>query len=461
VIPALETALAEMPNSVDAEQAVLGACLISRSAIDRVRLMLRSQDFYVPAHVRIFAAMEVLADSGKPVDTLSLTEELRTRGQLAGIGGIAYILTLNESVPTAAHAEYYAETVQKKATRRGLIEAAGAIAALGRDGGQEEDDICEQAEQLVYAARRKSRGTQFVPTGTMGEAMLARFTSPAPEQVPYPTGLRGLDFHLHGWQPGSFNVIVGDSGMGKTQFLCFTALAAAAAGVPVAIFSLEMPKEEIYTRMTAMLSGVDSARLLQGRVRPFELEPVCRAIGQLDSLGIEINDGRDGRGVLEVRSQAREWMRRRDRGLILLDHLHEMDHPPRMDNPVQAVTHNAKGLKSMARELGIPVAALAQVNRGPDKRENHRPRKGDIRDSQMVVAEADVILGLYREGFYQCREASEESPEMVREDWPAEAEIIGLKHRGGQEFSRKVWFDGPTGNFYEQDPRHDTEGGRG
>jgi replicative DNA helicase len=167
---------------------------------------------------------------------------------------------------------------------------------------------------------------------------------------------------------------------------------------------------------------------------------------------IEINDARDGKGVLEIRSQAREWMRGKECGLIFIDHFQCIDPPPRVENPVQAATRNAKGLKSMARELNVPVIALSQVSRKVSEREDHRPRLSDIRDSQMIVAESDVILGLYRKGYYEVREATDEDASTVAESWPAEAEILGLKHRGGQEFSRKVWFDGPTGRFYEEHP---------
>lgn len=432
------------PQSIEAEQAALGAALMSRTAVERVLEILERDDFYLEAHRRIFDAIASLAERDLPSDVFTVPEELRRREHLEAVGGLAYINTLADSVPTAAHVEYYARRVQEKATLRKLIEAAADIIGMAHAEEEEVGDIVDAAEQRIFAVAQRRLRRAFVPIRpvlleTMERIELLRASDT--RLTGMPTGFARLDQMTSGLQGGDMIIVAGRPSMGKTSLaLAFGIHAARLGGQPVALFSLEMSKEQLAHRMICSEARVDGMRLRTGYLRTdldgveSDIVKVARAVGRLGDLPIYIDDSPDI-SVLEMRAKCRRLQSEHGLGMIVVDYLQLIRGHGRPENRNQEISLIARGLKSMARELNVPVVALSQLSRGVERREDKRPMLSDLRESGSIEAEADLVMMLYRSRYYgrdgDPSEAGEDTAPPPGQELVETAELILAKHRNG------------------------------
>jgi replicative DNA helicase len=427
------------PQSLDAEQATLGAALISRTAVERVLEMLTRDDFYLEAHRKIFDAIAHLSERDITPDTLTLPEELRRRGQLDSIGGMAYIFTLAESVPTAAHVEYYARTVQEKSTLRKLIHASNEIIAMAHDQEEEVDHIVDNAERLIFAVAQRRASQGFVPIRpVLLEAMerLEQVRASDSRLTGTPTGFTPLDQMTSGLQGGDMVIVAGRPSMGKTSLALAFAVNSAIEGGTVAIFSLEMSKEQLAHRMICSEAKVDGMRLRTGFLRTNTQDEesdwtrLGRAIGRLGDLPIYLDDSSDI-SVLEMRAKCRRLKSEHGLALVVVDYLQLIRAHGRQENRNQEISIIARSLKAMARELDCPVVALSQLSRGVERREDKRPMLSDLRESGSIEAEADIVMMLYRSRYYNRDGEDGATEPPPGQEWLEEAELIVAKHRNG------------------------------
>jgi replicative DNA helicase len=429
------------PQSIDAEQAVLGSALISRTAVERLLEILERDDFYLEAHRKIYDVIAHLAGRDHPVDTLTVPEELRKREQLEAVGGIAYILTLAESVPTASHVEYYARIVSEKSTLRKLISAAGDITAMAYEQEQEVDDIVDASERLIFGVAQRRVNQGFAPIRPiLLDAMERLETVRANDSriTGVPTGFTVLDQMTAGFQPGDLIIVAGRPSMGKTSLcLAFAVNVADLAQLPVAVFSLEMSKEQLAHRMICAEGKVDGMRLRTGFLRTHGDEEesdwtrLGRAIGRLGEMPIFIDDSSDV-SVLEMRAKCRRLKSEHGLGLVVIDYLQLIAGHGKTENRNQEISTIARSLKSMARELNVPVIALSQLSRNVERREDKRPMLSDLRESGAIEAEADLVMMLYRSRYYNRDEDGDGMAEPPPgQEWIEESEVIVAKHRNG------------------------------
>jgi replicative DNA helicase len=426
------------PQSLDAEQATLGAALISRSAVERVLEMLERDDFYLEAHRKIFDTLAYLSERDQPADLLTVTEELRRRAQLETVGGIAYISSLLESVPTAAHVEYYARTVAEKSTLRKLIDASSEIISIAHRQEDEVDHIVDQAERLIFAVaqRRVNQGfTHIRPVVLDALERLETVRASDSRLTGVPMGFASLDQMTSGLQAGDLIIVAGRPSMGKTSLaLAFGVNTASQADVPVALFSLEMSKEQLAHRMICSEAKVDGMRLRTGFLRTNTQDDesdwtrLGRAIGRLGDLPIYIDDSSDI-SVLDMRAKCRRLKSEHGLGLVVVDYLQLIRGHGRQENRNQEISVIARALKGMARELEVPVVALSQLSRNVERREDKRPMLSDLRESGSIEAEADIVMMLYRSRYYNREEEAAEPP--PGQEWLEESEVIVAKHRNG------------------------------
>jgi len=418
----------------------LGAALISRTAVERVLEILEREDFYLEAHRKIFDVVAHLAARDNPVDTLTVPEELKRREQLEAVGGIAYVLTLAESVPTAAHVEYYARIVSEKSTLRKLIGAAGEITGMAYEQEQDVSDVVDAAERLVFAVaqRRVNQGFASIRPVLL-DAMERLETVRANDSrlTGVPTGFAVLDQMTAGFQAGDLIIVAGRPSMGKTSLcLAFATNVAELGKTPVAVFSLEMSKEQLAHRMICAEGKVDGMRLRTGFLRTHGDEDesdwtrLGRAVGRLGEMPIFIDDASDIT-VLEMRAKCRRLKSEHGLGMIVIDYLQLISGHGKNENRNQEISVIARSLKGMARELEVPVIALSQLSRNVERREDKRPMLSDLRESGSIEAEADIVMMLYRSRYYNRDDGDGTAEPPPGQEWLEESEIIVAKHRNG------------------------------
>lgn len=414
------------PQDVNAEQCVLGAMLLAPHVVGDVLEKLTAADFYRPEHVTIFNAITGRHDRGEPTDAAILAATLDTAGTLIRVGGAPYLHTLVEAVPTAANAGYYAQIVAERAVLRRLVEAGTRIAQLGYGTGvegREVDDLVDLAQQVVLditAARRRDDFTAF-----------ADLLQPAMDEIEaagrddagrgVPTGFIDLDRLLNGLHPGQLIVVGGRPGLGKSTVSAgdFVRSAAIRHGMPTAVFSLEMSKVEIVTRLLSAEARVPLHRLRSGQLSDEDWSRLARRMGEIAQAPLFIDDT-PNLSVAEIRAKARRLKRLHDLRLIVVDYLGLMSSPKRAESRQQEVSYLSRGLKLLAKEVECPVVAAHQLNRGPEQRTNKRPQLSDLRESGAIEQDADVVILLHRDDYYD-----DESPRA------GEADFIVAKHRNG------------------------------
>lgn len=410
------------PQSLEAERSVLGAIMLDREALLTVLEILKLEDFYREAHRIIYRVILDLNERREAVDLLTVTEELRRRGELEIVGGAAYLTSLTGDVPSVANAGYYARLVAQKATLRALVQAAGRITEMAMDEANEVDQILDEAERLIFEVSGGRSRSGFVPIKEVllqTFEQLERLNAHKGEVTGVPT-FHDLDRLLSGLQPSDLIVCAARPGMGKTSFcLNIAQQVAIKQKLPVAIFSLEMSREQVVQRMLAAEAMVEQHRLRTGYLNDDEWARLVNAAGFLGEAPIFIDDT-PAISALEVRAKARRLQMENGLGLVIVDYLQLMQAHRRVDNRQQEIALISRAMKALARELNAPVLVLSQLNRGVEQRQDKRPVMADLLESGAIEADADVIIFLYRPQYYD--------PDT---DKKGIAEVIVAKHRNG------------------------------
>jgi replicative DNA helicase len=392
------------PQSVEAEQSVLGSILIDADAILKVGDFLRPQDFYRTQHASIYEAMLALHAQREPIDLVTLGEELARRELLDGIGGPAYLATLMNSVPTAVHAEHYGRIVERKAVLRNLIGAAGKIAAVGYEEANDAEVAIDRAESILFeiSQRRTDGGFESLSI-LLGQAYdrLEYLHDHRGQILGVPTGLTQLDALLGGLQPSDLIILAARPSVGKTSLALNVAQhAAIREKKKVGVFSLEMSKEQLALRLLSAESGINPRPLQTGFVDETDWSKIARVMNDMATASMWIDDS-PVLSVMELRTKARRLeAEQHGLDLVIVDYLQLMQAstPNKDANRVQEVSEISRGLKQLARELKVPVLALSQLSRGVEQRGSAEPRLSDLRESGSIEQDADVVIFLYREG---------------------------------------------------------------
>lgn len=434
------------PQSLEAEKALLGSLLIRGETMHDVVDAVSEQSFYSGQHKMIWAALFELHGKGTPIDILSISARLKDKGELEQIGGMSYLTELINIVPSSTNAGHYAEIVEKKHVMRELLRAAENISGLGYDEEADLHDLLEKAEKELYAVTNKTGSHKFIELkDTLTEAWdrLDHLHKTRGELRGIPTGFVELDNKLAGFQKSDLIILAARPSMGKTALaLDIARKAAVIHKVPVAIFSLEMSSQQLVDRMLAAESHVDAWKLRTGHNLSVDgdFKAIGDAIGRLSEAPIFIDDA-PGNNILKMRAVARRLKNEKKLGLIVVDYLQLMV-PTQQgrynDNLVQQVTEISRSLKTMARELEIPVLALSQLSRAVEQR-GGKPRLSDLRDSGSIEQDADVVMFIHREA---------DQDQGGRKE---EAEILIEKHRNGPTGMVKLFFDTKKTTFLSVD----------
>jgi replicative DNA helicase len=436
------------PQSIEAEESVLGGILLDNTAIDRVVEVLGVNDWYRELHRKIFRAMMELSERGEPTDIITLADVLRSRGELAEVGGVTYLAELAERVPTAANILQYARIVKEKAIVRGLIGTATDIATRGYQGSEDVDELLDSAEQSIFAISEGRIRPSFYRMGDviMDTLKTVELLHERKQLVTgVSTGFDDFDALTAGLQSADLIVLAGRPGMGKTALGLNIAQHAALAGERqgVAVFSLEMAKEQLVLRMLCSEARVDSAKVRRGHLSERDFERLAIAAQRLADAPIYIDDS-PALSVLEVRAKARRLKRDPavQLGLIIVDYLQLMRGAGTTDSREQEISQISRSLKGLAKELNLPVVALSQLNRQVEQRTDRRPVLADLRESGAIEQDADVVAFVFREEFYHP------DNEEVR----GRAEIIVAKQRNGPIGAVKLTFRSECTRFENYTP---------
>ncbi len=438
---------------------MLSAMLLDSDALLRATEYVDESMFYRESHRRVFRAMVALSERGEVIDPLTLTEELSRKGELEAAGGREYIGYLVDVVPTAANVEYHAKIVREKALRRRLIEVSTSIVSEAFDSALPAAELLDAAEHSIFEVNQ-SRGTEGFTRvkELMYEAMerIEQLHLAGEAVTGVPSGFRDLDEITAGFQPSELIIIAARPSMGKTALVLNIAQNAALdAKTPVAFFSLEMSKQSLLQRMLTSEARVDAQRLRKGKLRDDEFVQLGRAAGLLSQAPVWIDDT-PAISLLEMRSKARRLKAENNIGMIVVDYLQLMVGPPSSENRQQEISTISRSLKALARELRVPVVALSQLSRAPEQRagDNKRPQLSDLRESGAIEQDADVVMFLYRQEYYDVLEGKDPTqPDKDGKTSQGLAEVIIGKQRNG-----------PTGNvtlfFNRQYTRFENYSGR-
>lgn len=427
------------PQAPEAEEAVLGAMLLSKGAIGDVSEVLRGGDFYKPANETIFDVILDLYARGEPADMVTVADELSRSGNLQRAGGADYLHTLISSVQTAANATYYARIVREKSLLRGLVSAGTRIAQLGyAEAGGDVDGLLDSAQAEVMAISEKRGGQDYISLSDLSEEVLAELNDIASNKGKLsgvPTGFADLDRLTQGFHPGQMVIVAARPGMGKSTIaLDFCREAAIRNDITTAIFSLEMSRSEIAMRLLSAETGVWLQKMRSGDMTSQDWTAVSKRIGEVSSAPLFIDDS-PNMSMSEIRAKCRRLKQQENLGLVVVDYLQLMSSGKRVESRQQEVSEFSRSLKLLAKELGVPVIAVAQLNRGPEQRADRRPMIADLRESGSLEQDADVVMLLHR-------------PEMYDpEDRKGEADIIVAKHRNGPTDTIPVVFQGAQARF--------------
>ena len=432
------------PHSVEAEDAGLGSVLIDPEAILRVSPLLRSDDFFIVKNGWVWAALVALHKRHEPIDLLTVCHELEIRGQLAEVGGVAYLSHLVNVVPTAIHADGYAHIVERESFRRKLLRAASDIAQLAFDDEKancEPDDLLAEASHLILKTQSSAAGRNVLALSDTVSAYYDRIQylyDHAGEPLGIPTGFTDLDQILGGLQRGDLIIVAARPGMGKTALLTSIALSAIKKFSQRALlFSLEMSSEQVTQRLVSQESGIDGQRLRLGRLRDEDWLRFIEGTGDLGQRPLWVDDT-PAISTSAMRAKASRLHTEHRLDLILVDYLQLMTAPGRHENRTQEVGTLSRSLKAMARELNVPVIAASQLSRAVEQRQDKRPQLSDLRESGSLEADADVVMFIYRDDAY--------NPHSERKN---AAEVIVAKHRMGPTGTVTLFFRKELAQFVD------------
>ena len=429
------------PQNVEMEQSILGAILQNNDAIVRLADTLQEEDFYHDAHRWLFRAMLDLFQENVPIDVLTVNEWLKKKNRLDAIGGPAYLAELVELVPTAAHVDYHARVVREKSVLRALIRTATTIVT---DSYEEDEDVAsllDRAERSILEISQGKATSGFADLQSVLKDSFRQLESLAARKEPItglPTGFDDLDRQTAGLQASDLIVIAGRPSMGKTTLaLNIAAYAGMQTGKPIAIFSLEMSKEQLALRMLCAEAKVDSAKLRTGFLAGSDWSLLTTAAGDLSGQANIYIDDTPMQTALDIRAKARRLRSEQgDLGLVIVDYLQLMQGRSRAENRQQEISDITRALKALARELHVPVVALSQLSRAVEQRKPPKPQLSDLRESGAIEQDADVVAMLYRDEVY-----NEDSDER------GVAEVNIAKHRNGPTGTLRLAFRGEFTRF--------------
>lgn len=435
-------------HNIEAEMAALGATILKESAAEKVFATLQPDDFYLPHHQTIFTALMQLANASKPLELLTLKNELNERGKLAEIGGEDYLIQVAESVSSAANAQHYADIVAEKATLRRMNNAGHEIIEIVGDPDLDAREVVDRCETVVFNVGNARKGRDMTHAKQVARDLMIDMDTLIETGVPHmgmPTGFYDFDAMTNGLEGGQLIIVAGRPSMGKTACVLKIAVNVAKRSPgAVAIFSLEMSTREVGKRLASLISGVSSSVLKKTDLNASAYRSIADACEIMYELPIWIDEMSDI-NALEVKGKCRRVKRENGLSLVIVDYLQLMRGHRKTENRVQEVSDIARSLKALAKDLDVPVIALSQLNRSVENRENKRPQLADLRESGSIEAEADLVCFLYRDDYYKARENPEEAntdPDRIEI-----AEFIVAKHRSGPIGTVKLAFMPTTANF--------------
>ena len=429
------------PQNLEMEQSILGAILQNNDAIVRLADTLQEEDFYHDAHRWLFRAMLDLFQENVPIDVLTVNEWLKKKNHLDAIGGPAYLAELVELVPTAAHVDYHARVVREKSILRALIRTATAIVTDSYEADEDVAALLDRAERAILEISQGKATSGFADLQSVLKDSFRQLESLAARKEPItglPTGFNDLDRQTAGLQPSDLIIIAGRPSMGKTTLaLNVASYAGMQTGKPIAIFSLEMSKEQLALRMLCAEAKVDSAKLRTGFLAGSDWGLLTTAAGDLSGQAHIYIDDTPMQTALDIRAKARRLRSEQgDLGLVIVDYLQLMQGRARAENRQQEISDITRALKALARELHVPVVALSQLSRAVEQRKPPKPQLSDLRESGAIEQDADVVALLYRDEVY-----NEDSDER------GVAEVNIAKHRNGPTGTLRLAFRGEFTRF--------------
>jgi replicative DNA helicase len=411
------------PHSLEAEQSVLGAMIVNKEAINTALEIIRPDDFYKEANKEIYEAIMVLFNKNEPVDLITLSEELKRRGTLENIGGITYLANLSSSIATTANVEYYCKIVEQKSILRKLIKTSDEIMTSAYEDSEEVNAIIEKAEKRIFDITQGSHKQGFAPINEVLLSSFAQIEERAANKgqlTGLTTGFVDLDNKLSGLQKSDLVLVAARPSMGKTAFginICTNS--ALKANAKVAVFSLEMSKEQLVQRIISSTAHVDLQKIISGNLADDEWLQVVNSMGPLSQIGIYIDDT-PGISLTEMKAKCRKLKIEKGLDLVLVDYLQLMTLDGHSESRQQEISAISRGLKGLAKEMNCPVIALSQLSRAPELRSDHRPILSDLRESGAIEQDADVVMFLYRDEYYN-RDSEKKNI----------GEVIIAKHRNG------------------------------
>lgn len=429
------------PHDVEAEKSVLGALLIDSSAINLVAEFLRAEHFYLPEHQAVYSAMLTLFEKQKPIDIVTLKDELKDEGELKKIGGQSYLSELINVVPTSAYVEHYANIVKNHYAKRKLIELSSRMVEKAFSEKGDVKKLIDQAEIEIFSLAQEHLHQDFLELKTiLAESFerLEEFVKKGTHLRGIPTGFTDLDNRLAGMQNSNLLILAARPGIGKTTLALNIALSVATKEkLPVGFFSLEMSKEELVDRLLVGKADIDAWRLKTGKLSDDDYKKLTEAMGELSEAPIYIDDT-PGASILEMRTKARKLKVEKDTKLIIVDYLQLANAGRYYESRVTEVSAVSQGLKNLARELRIPVLAISQLSRAVEQRGTRKPQLADLRESGAIEQDSDVVMFLYYED--DSEDLLDQSKRLIK--------LYIAKHRNGPTGEIDLMFRGDRVKFY-------------
>mgnify|MGYP004466701265 FL=1 len=436
------------PHDIEAEQAILGSMLTDKDAVISAIEVLKEEDFYREDNKIIYSAIINLYNRAEPIDIITVKNELTSMGKFEQVGGLEYLAELPDKVPTTANAMKYIKIVEEKSTLRNLIKTANEIIDLGYDPTEDVDDIMESSEKKIFNIMQNKNQKGYTP---IKDVLVDSFTqleelyNKKQHITGVPSGFTELDYKTAGFHGSELILIAARPAMGKTAFaLNIATNAAVRANVPVALFSLEMSKEQLVNRILCSEAMVDSNKVRTGKLEEDDWTKLAGAIGPLSEAEIYIDDT-PGISVMEIRAKCRKLKLEKNIGMVVIDYLQLVQGSnKRNGSREQEISEISRSLKILAKEIGVPVIALSQLSRAVEQRPDHRPMLSDLRESGAIEQDADIVMFLYRDDYY--------NEDSEKKDI---AEVILAKHRGGSTGTVELLWLGSYTKFVNLERRFD------
>ena len=438
------------PNDTEAEQAVIGSMLTDKDAVIEAIEVLKPDDFYREDNKVVYTAILNLYNKAEPIDIITVKDELISMGKFEAIGGLEYLAELPEKVPTTTNVDKYIKIVEEKAILRNLIKTADSIISLGYDPTQEVEQVMDEAEKKIFNVMQNRNQKGYTPIKDVlvdTFAQLEQLYNQKQHITGVPTGFADLDYKTAGLHNSDLVLIAARPAMGKSAFALNLATNAAVRGnVPAIIFSLEMSKEQMVNRILCSEAMVDSNKVRTGKIDDEDWVKLAGALGPLSEANIYIDDT-PGISVMEIRAKCRKLKLEKGLGLVVIDYLQLVQASNnKRGSREQEISEISRSLKILAKEINVPVIALSQLSRAPEQRPDHRPMLSDLRESGAIEQDADIVMFLYRDDYY--------NPDSEKKNI---AEVILAKHRGGSTGTVELLWLGNYTKFANIDKYRDDD----